>query len=42
MFFEIFIEWRVLIKRPTGKTAATLKEVEVLMIPPDGVKQKLD
>ena len=30
------IEW------PTGKITTTLKEVEEFMIPPDGVKQKLD
>ena len=27
---------------PTGKSAAHLKEVEELMIPPDGVRRKLD
>ena len=32
----------MVIKRPTGKIATTLKEVEELMIPPDGVKRKLD
>ena len=30
------------IKGPTGKIATTLKEVNKLMIPPDGVKRKLD
>ena len=30
------------IKLPTGKIATTLKEVEELMIPPDGVNRKLD
>ena len=29
-------------KWPTGKVATTLKEVEEFMIPPDGVKRKLD
>ena len=31
-----------MLKRPTGKIATTLKEVEELMIPPDGVTGKLD
>ena len=32
----------MVIKFPTGKIATAFKEVEELMIPPDGVKQKLD
>ena len=32
----------MVIKRPTGKIATTLKEVEELMIQPDSVKRKLD
>ena len=32
----------MVIKQPTGKIATTLKEVQKLTIPPDGVKQKLD
>ena len=32
----------MVIKRPTGKIAKTLKEVEELMTPPDGVKCEFD
>ena len=32
----------LVVKRPTGKIATTLKEVEKFMIPPDGVERKLD
>ena len=36
--FLDFISGGVGTTRPTGKIATTLKEVEELMIPPDGVK----
>ena len=32
----------MIIKWPTWKVTTALKEVEELMIPPDGVKRKLD
>ena len=31
----------MVIKLPSGKIAATLKEIEELIIPPDGVNRKL-
>ena len=37
-FSRFSLSGGVVIKCPTGKIAVTLKEVEQLMIPPDGVE----